>query len=363
MTQYATRRDRLRRLMKKSQLEHLLVTSEVNLTYLTGFSGDSSYLLLHPGGAIIISDSRYAEQLEEECPDVEHDIRHSAQPIVAATARLARRIKAPALGVESASMTMALYQQLDAAVGDVELVSTSGEVEQLREIKDQGEVATIRRAVRIAERAFAATRAMLRGGQSEREVAFELEHQVRLLGARGCSFDPIVAVGPRAALPHATPTDRQIGESDFVLIDWGADFEMYRSDLTRILVTGKISPKLERIYAVVLEAQLQAIKAIRPGAIMKNVDAAAREVIETAGFGKKFGHSLGHGIGLDIHEGPRLASGQDRPLKPGMVVTVEPGIYLPGWGGVRIEDDILVTRDGHEVLSTVPKQLDDCLVG
>lgn len=363
MTQYATRRDRLRRRMKKSQLQHLLVTSEVNVTYLTGFTGDSSFLLLHPGGAIIISDSRYSEQLEEESPDVEHDIRHSAQPIVAATARLARRVKATALGVESASMTVAMHQQLAAAVGSVELVSTSGEVERLREIKDRGEITTIRRAVRIAERAFAATRAMMRDGQPEREIAFELEHQVRMLGARGCSFDPIVAVGPRAALPHATPTERQIGESDFVLIDWGADFQMYRSDLTRILVTGKISPKLERIYAIVLKAQQQAIKAIRPGAVMKEVDAAARGVIEKAGFGKKFGHSLGHGIGLDIHEGPRLASGQDRQLKAGMVVTVEPGIYLPGWGGIRIEDDILVTRDGHEVLSTVSSKLEECLVG
>lgn len=362
MSKYATRRDRLRRRMKKSQLTSMLVTNEVNVTYLTGFTGDSSFLLLHPTGAIVISDSRYSEQLEEECSDLDHDIRQSSQRIVAAVSRLTRRLKISALGVESGSMTMAMHRQLAAAVGTTELVATEGQVEQLREIKDASEISTIRRAVRIAERAFAATRAMMRDGQSEREIAFELENQVRMLGARGCSFDPIVAVGPRAALPHATPGERQIGESDFVLIDWGADFDMYRSDLTRILVTGKISPKLQRIYTVVLRAQLRAIKAIRPGALMKDVDAAARGVIEKAGFGKKFGHSLGHGIGLDIHEEPRLASGQDRPLKPGMVVTVEPGIYLPGWGGVRIEDDILVTRDGHEVLSTVSKQLDDCQV-
>ncbi len=362
MTQYSRRRDRLRRRLKKLQLDGLLLSNFTNVSYLTGFSGDDSYLLLTARDAVIISDSRYGQQLDEECPDVNHDIRHSAQPIVAAATRVMKRLKLRSVGVEADSLTMASHQRLAAASDYSELVATSGEVELLREIKDASEILTIRRAVRIAERGFAATRALLRQDQTEKEVAFELEHQLRLLGARACSFDPIVAVGPRAALPHARPTEKLIGESDFVLLDWGADYQHYRSDLTRILVTGRISPKLSRIYQIVLKAQKQAIKAIRPGAVMKKVDQAARKVIEDAGFGKRFGHSLGHGIGLDIHEGPRLASGQDRPLKAGMVVTVEPGIYLPGWGGVRIEDDILVTRDGHEVLSNVPRQLEQCLV-
>jgi Xaa-Pro aminopeptidase len=192
-------------------------------------------------------------------------------------------------------------------------------------------------------------------------VADNLEHQMRLFGAKGASFPSIIAVGPRAALPHARPTNKRIGEADFVLIDWGADC-LYKSDLTRVLVTGKIPPKLERIYGVVLNAQLRGIEAIGPGVACQDVDTAARKVIEDAGFGKHFGHGLGHGIGLDIHEGPRLGQGQKQILQPGMVVTVEPGIYFPGWGGVRIEDDVLVTKTGHEVLTRVPKQWSDaCL--
>ena len=228
-------------------------------------------------------------------------------------------------------------------------------------VKDREEVAEIRRAIDQAERAFTVLRASLRPEQTEKEVADNLEHQMRLFGAKRASFESIVAVGPRAALPHARPTSQRIGASDFVLVDWGAD-SLYKSDLTRVLVTGKIPPKLERIYGVVLKAQLRGIEAIRPGISCEEVDSAARKVIEDAGFGRNYGHGLGHGIGLDIHEGPRLGQGQKNILQPGMVVTVEPGIYLPGWGGVRIEDDVLVTKTGHEVLTSLPKQWSDaCL--
>ena len=259
-------------------------------------------------------------------------------------------------------MTVALGESLHGKVPG-ELVSTSGLVEQLREIKDKEEVEEIRQAVKIASKAFAAVRATLRPEQTEKEVADELEAQVRRHGGQCTSFTPIVGVGKRGALPHGRPLPNvHIRDDEFVLIDWGARGRQYVSDLTRILVTGRISPKLERVYGVVLKAQLAAIEAIRPGALMKDVDAAARNVIAKAGFGDKFGHSLGHGIGLQVHEQPRLAVDQDRPLKAGMVVTVEPGIYLPDWGGVRIEDDVLVTKSGHEVLSSVPKQLEECVV-
>jgi len=204
---------------------------------------------------------------------------------------------------------------------------------------------------------------MLTPDMTERQVAAELEYQTLRLGGRCLSFPAIVAVGPRAALPHASPTEARIGDADFVLIDWGVNEGQYVSDLTRVLVTGKISPKLRKVYGVVLRAQLAAIDAIRPGVTCEAVDDVARSVIAKAGFGKYFGHGLGHGIGLDIHEAPRLSKGQRKKLTPGMIVTVEPGVYLPGWGGVRIEDDILVTRSGHELLTTVPKQIDECLVG
>jgi Xaa-Pro aminopeptidase len=261
-------------------------------------------------------------------------------------------------------MTLGEYEALHERLKSVNLVSTKGLVEQLREIKDKHEVGETRAAIQQAEQAFAVIRASLRHQRTEREVAHEIENQIRLFGGIGCSFPPIVAVGPRSALPHARPTSQRIGECDFTLFDWGArSAGGYMSDLTRVLVTGKISPKLERIYGLVLKAQLSAIAAIRPGATMKDVDAVARNLIAKAGHEKQFGHGLGHGLGLAIHEGPRLAKNEDRELKAGMIVTVEPGIYVPGWGGVRIEDDVLVTRDGHEVLTSVRKELADCLVG
>ena len=339
-----------------------LVTNFTNVTYLTGFTGDDSYLLVTGSNAVLISDRRYEEQLQEECPDLELLIRGPGVKMLDSIEKVVKKAKIQTLGIEAGSMTVALHGEIEKRLEKVQTCPLDDLVEQLRLIKDKDEVKRLRNAVRHAEKAFAVIRASLRPEQSELEVAHELEHRIRMFGGQGCSFDPIVAAGPRAALPHAIPTRGLIGDSDFVLIDWGSTTEGYRSDLTRILVTGRISPKLERIYGLVLKAQLRAIDAIRPGAIMKDVDAVARNTIKDGGFGKQFGHGLGHGIGLDIHESPRLAVDQDEPLKAGMVVTVEPGIYVPGWGGVRIEDDVLVTRDGHEVLTSVSKQLEECVV-
>jgi Xaa-Pro aminopeptidase len=244
----------------------------------------------------------------------------------------------------------------------VKSVVTENLVERLRIVKDKEEIDATRVACQQARRAFDVVRAGLTMNMTELDVAAELEYQARRFGAKALSFPPIVAVGPRAALPHARPTSRRLSESDFTLIDWGVNSGLYMSDLTRIIVTGKISPKLRKVYGVVLKAQLAAIDAIRPGMTGEQVDRVARRIITRAGFGKQFGHGLGHGTGLEIHEAPRLAVGQKTKLRPGMIVTVEPGIYLPDWGGVRIEDDVLVTRSGHEVLSDVPKQLEDCVL-
>ena len=363
MSRFATRRSKLRRLMKQQGLDSLLITNYTNVTYLTGFTGDDSYMLINRNDAVMISDSRYTVQLAEECPDIDVDIRTSAESIVTATAKIAKRIKSKVIGLESDSLTLSLSERLGDAMQDLKFESTSGLVEKLREIKDKHEIQTIRKAVKSAQRGFDAIKATMTGDQTEREIAFNLEHQMRQFGANGTSFDPIVAVGPRAALPHANPTHQQIKDDDFVLIDWGANHDLYMSDITRVLVTGgKVSKRLEKVYNTVLKANTSAIKKIRPGAVMKNIDATARNIIGKAGFGKYFGHSLGHGIGLVIHELPRLASNNDAVLEPGMVVTVEPGIYIPGWGGVRIEDDVLVTKDGFEVLTSVPKKLENCIL-
>lgn len=363
MTIFAQRRDRLRELLKSASLHALLVTDETNVRYLTGFTGDSSYLLVGQKLVVLVTDKRYTEQLESECPDIELAVREPGEKMTDFTVKMLQSAGLPTLGVEAGALSIGTYEKLREPLKATRFALTDGLVEQLRSIKDAGEVEQIREAVRIAERAFAVIRASLRPGRSEKEVADELEHQIRLFGGVCGSFPSIVGVGPRAALPHGRPTaDAKIGDHDFVLIDWGARGRQYNSDLTRVLVTGKLSPKLQQVYGVVLDAQRAAIAAIRPGAIMKEVDAAARDIIAQAGYGDCFGHSLGHGIGLQVHEQPRLAPDQNQPLKASMVVTVEPGIYVPGWGGVRIEDDVLVTPDGCEVLTSVPKELEESVV-
>lgn len=363
MPDFEQRRQRLRRLLEKASLSALLVTDFINVTYLTGFTGDDSYLLITRDDAMVISDFRYVEQLAEECPDLKTEIRGLGQKILDSVEKAVLAAKVTQLGVEADSMTVGLQSRLAEKLPRLALTPTSGLVEELRQIKDKDEVEEIRRAVRIAERAYDVVKASLRPEQSEKQVADEFERQVRLFGGKCTSFPPIVAVGARSALPHARPlADRPLGEADFVLLDFGAVARHYLSDLTRVVVTGRISPKLETVYGVVLKAQLQAIAAIRPGAVMHDVDAAARQVIADAGFGKHFGHGLGHGIGLRIHESPRLAVNANLPLKAGMVITVEPGVYLPGWGGVRIEDDVLVTRSGHERLSSLPRELSENII-
>lgn len=362
MDRFHTRLAKLRRLLAKTSADALLITNFTNVAYLTGFTGDDSYLLVRSDGEVIVSDGRYATQLAEECPGLDVFIRSPSMPMLKAIEKVVRAAKVCRLAIEAGSMTVALRDEIASRFARVELVATTGLVEHLRQIKDRQEVAEIRRAVDYAQRAFSVIRAGLQPGQTEKGVADELEYRMRSFGAAAAAFPTIVAGGARAALPHASATDAPLGGADLVLIDWGACAGQYRSDLTRVLVTGRLSPKLKRVYGVVLRAQLAAIDAIRPGVSARDVDAVARGVIADAGWGKYFGHGLGHGLGLDVHEGPRLSTASTTVLAPGMVVTVEPGVYLPGWGGVRIEDDVLVTRSGHDVLSTLPKQWEEVIV-
>jgi Xaa-Pro aminopeptidase len=362
MTDFASRRKRLRSLIRAAKADALLVTNFKNVTYLTGFTGDDSYLLVTSNGEKLVTDRRYTIQLEEECPRLPLKVRPPGDTMLPAVTEVIKSAKINRLGIEGRSATVSFQQSLMKVLPKHELAVTEGLVEKLRAVKDKDEIEATRLACQQARRAFEAVRAMLMPDMTELDVAAELEYRARHLGAKGLSFPPIIAVGPRAALPHASPTCRRIGEDDFVLIDWGVNSGLYLSDLTRILVTGKISPKLRKIYGIVLEAQLAAIDAIRPGVTCEEVDDVARSIITRAGFGSQFGHGLGHGTGLDIHESPRFAKGQKSKLEPGMIVTVEPGIYIPDWGGVRIEDDILVTKTGHEVLTDVPKRLEDCVL-
>jgi len=360
MSRYAQRRDKLRKLVSQHGAEAMLVTDERNVTYLTGFTGDSSYLLLSARDAILLSDARYTTQLEEECPDLSLVIRTPVTKIQTTAAAAIASAKITKLAIEAHHLTLANYRSIEDELAGVDCLATVGLVESLREVKDKEELDEIRAAVTLAERAFAVVRASLRPEQTEKEIADAIDHQIRLFGGRGTSFTPIVGVGDRSALPHYQPGALRVADAGFMLVDWGAQGRLYMSDLTRMVVTGKAPAKLEKIYQIVLAANQAAIEMIRPGQLMSDIDVAARKVIEDRGFGKKFSHSLGHGIGLQIHEGPWLRGTEKKPLKAGMVVTVEPGIYLPGFGGVRIEDDVLVTRDGCEVLSTVSKRWEDC---
>ena len=356
---FEKRRDRLRKAVKDAGAQALLVTNFVNVSYLTGFTGDDSYLVVHRDGDLLISDPRYEEQIGEECPGLKTFIRAPQVTIFDATVDQLTQGKWSKMLVEADSITLGTFERLKEKLASVSLGMSSGLVEALRTIKDKDELATIRVAIEVAQRVFTSVRAGLRSTQTEWDIACEIDRLTRQLGGSGTSFKPIVAVGPRAALPHAVPGKPTIASSPFVLIDWGATVRGYRSDLTRVLITGKIPPKFVKMYETVLAAQQAAIAAMRPGVMVSEVDRVARKLIEKQGMGKQFNHGLGHGIGLDIHEAPRLGKNQDRPLEAGMIVTVEPGVYFPGFGGVRIEDDILITRDSHEVLSSLPRTFDE----
>lgn len=362
---YAARRRKLLRIVRREKLDALLVTGEANVSYLTGFTGDSSYLLLGPDHEVIISDFRYVTQLSEECPGLQTSIRSSDVKLHEATIAVLAASGVRRLGVEGHLMSLELHGQLKEKLEGIEFVPQNQVIEnELRAIKDASEISELRNAVALAARGLEFLKALLTPDLTEREAAFELEHAVRRFGASGLSFPPIVAVGDRAALPHYRPSTLRIGANPLLLVDWGVNTTQgYKSDLTRTLFTGTPTKRHEKVYNIVLRAQQAAIAAIRPGAVCQDVDAIARNLIKKAGYGRYFGHGLGHGIGLHIHEQPRFAPKITTTLEPGMVVTVEPGIYIPGWGGVRIEDDVLVTRDGCEVLSAaVSTRFDDMLL-
>jgi Xaa-Pro aminopeptidase len=247
--------------------------------------------------------------------------------------------------------------------GKARLQATTGVVANMRRVKDDSELAAIRKAVDIAQRGFEKLTGWLKPGMREREVAARLTYDMTRMGAQGPAFAPIVAVGRNGSLPHYEPGDGVVSDREGVLIDWGARADWYVSDLTRVVWPGSIPTELAKVYQVVREAQQAAIAAIKPGVSASSVDRIARSHIAKAGYGRRFTHSLGHGIGLNVHEGPGLRKGGEDKLEPGMVVTVEPGVYLPGVGGVRIEDDVLVTAGGHEVLSSLPSDLDAMKLG
>lgn len=349
---YAERLAAVRCEMDSRSVGGLLVQNRTDQYYLTGFTGEDGSVLLTPRQVTLLTDSRFDETADIEAPYAKKVLRKRRGP--AETAKVIHSRKLSSVGYDPRAMSVYEFTALKKELNGVKLKPINGFCDQLRRIKSPGEIEVIRRAIRIAQEAFKTTLKFIKPGRSEAEVAAKLDYEMRRRGATGSAFGPIVASGPNASLPHHEPGERKIKANEGVLIDWGARVDWYISDLTRMVWVGKAPPRMRKVSAVVKAALAAGIEATQPGALGPKVDAAARNVITKAGFGKQFGHSLGHGIGLQVHESPRLAKTSVDTLSPGMVVTVEPGIYLPGIGGVRLEEDVLVTENGHEVLSTLP---------
>ncbi|MCE7974659.1 MAG: aminopeptidase P family protein [Leptolyngbya sp. PLA1] len=348
---------RLRRALRLHRASWLLVTNPLDVGYLTGFLGGDSFLLVGPSGLTIISDSRYEEELAH-LPVRARIVMRSGSIAAAVGSELkSRRVRRVA--IQSESVTLMDRAMLEKAASGVSFVPLPGLVQPLREVKDAGEVANIRAAAKIQEAALLATLKTIRVGQTELEVAARLEYEMKTRGSSVPAFETIVAARANGSLPHYRPQRTTLANGQGLLIDWGATVGGYRSDMTRTFAIRKWPSRLREIYTIVLDAHHAAVSVLRAGARTTDVDAAARGIISKAGYGKHFGHGLGHGIGLNIHEGPRLAhQPPGTELRAGMVVTIEPGIYLPGVGGVRLENDYLVTQRGAQCLCSLPLDLD-----
>ena len=334
----------------------LIVTARLNVRYLSGFTGTSGACLVTPDERTLVTDFRYVEQAATEAPG--WDVRRAERDLLEAVAGIVSEGGVERLGFEDQHMSVRSHARLAELLGDgPELVPCGGIVEELRAVKDEAELAAVGEAARLADAALG--NVLERGvvGRTEAEVALALELEMRSLGAERVAFPPIVAAGAHGALPHAQPRDVKIPADTLVVLDFGCELDGYCSDCTRTFATGEIGGEESELYALVLEAQTAALAAVRPGASCPEVDGVARSLIEDAGHGERFGHGLGHGVGLEVHEEPRLARTADGELVAGNVVTVEPGVYLPGRFGVRIEDLVVVTGDGHHVLSGLPKEL------
>ena len=350
------RGERLLDQVRERELDVLLVTDLVNLRYLTGFTGTNAAALVGPEQRTFLTDFRYLSQSAEEVPDWDRQI--ASNDLLAGVARAVPEGVELRIGFDDAHLAVKSHEHLRELVrDDVELVAAGGVVEDLRAIKDAGEIDRIRAAARLADEALRDVLERGLAGRTEREVALDLEFTQRRLGAEAVSFPPIVAAGEHGALPHAQPRDREIPAGTLVVIDWGCRLDGYCSDCTRTFATGELDGRDREVYDLVARAQAEALAAVRPGPTGRDVDAVARDIIARAGHAEHFGHGLGHGVGLEVHEAPRLATTSSATLQAGQVVTVEPGVYVPRAVGVRIEDLVAVTEDGHEILSSYPKEL------
>ncbi|HHV72913.1 MAG TPA: aminopeptidase P family protein [Clostridia bacterium] len=346
---------KIREKIKFCNLDALLITNPINCRYLSGFTGSSGVLLITNEEAILMTDFRYLEQAAVQATDFK--VEQASSDFSEGLARLVKKFELKKIGFEAEHISYATYCTYLNALGKASLIPTEGLVEEIRMIKDEQEIQLIKKAASIADQAFDYIINLVKPGVTEKFLAWELEKFMREEGAEKLSFDTIVASGERGALPHGLASDRKIEKGDFITFDFGAVYQGYHSDLTRTIAVGPISAEQERVYKLVLSAQMEAINKLAPGYTGKEIDEIARNIIKEKGYGEYFGHGLGHGVGLAVHEEPRLAVNSNLFLKPGMVVTVEPGIYIPSRFGLRIEDMVLLTEEGCTVLTTACKKL------
>lgn len=346
--------DRLRERLAKEGVDALVIDSPYNRRYLTGFTGSAGAVVVGRNAVHLITDFRYFDQVRAQAPTVE---LVESESILGGLARLLDEQRLyERVAFEAEHVSVKVQRERQERLAGCEWAPTVGWVEEVRIVKDAGEVAAIRRAVHVADQAFTYIVDRLKG-RSERAIALDLEFFMRKEGAERLAFASIVASGPHGALPHAAPSDRVVGTGDLVTLDFGCVVDGYCSDMTRTVAVGKADAKQRDVYELVLAAQEAGVKAVRAGRTGQEVDAEARRVIDDGGYGDRFGHGLGHGVGLEIHEEPRLKKASETVLELGMVTSVEPGIYISDWGGVRIEDLVLVTEDGCLVLTQSPKGL------
>lgn len=357
---YLPRVENVLKRMEALSIDALMVSIAENRYYLSGFAAEggpfddsAGVLLISPRRRILATDARFKTQAQQQAPLFE--VFCYRKGLTAALPDLLADMHTGRLGFESRHLSVKAHQEiiakLSASGSSVELVPCEDIVERLRAVKDDAEIEATRRAVAIAEAAFAELMTVIQAGMTEKKAAWLLEKAMRENGAEGLAFPPIAAAGPNSALPHAMPSDRPLAAGEPILFDWGARFEGYCSDISRTVVLGAPDPRFIEIHSIVLQAQTRAVTAIRDGRSTVEIDRIARDVIGEAGFGENFGHALGHGTGLVVHERPRLSPLKDSRLAAGMLVTVEPGIYLPDWGGVRLENQVLVCKDDAEVLN------------
>lgn len=346
--------EKLRSAMKKEKIDGFLVTSPYNLRYLTNFTGTTGLAVITLDKAYFVTDFRYTEQAAKQAQG--YEIVKNVGPIFDEVAKLCEKEEIQSLGFEEAFISFAQYGQLEDLLEETALIPISGMIEELREIKDENEVKIVRKACEIADRGIEHIWNTIKPGMTEIEVANQLDFYMRSLGATSVSFDTIVASGLRSAMPHGVASEKIIEKGELITIDFGCYYDGYVSDETRTFAIGDPGQKLKDIYQIVLEANLKVIEEAKPGMSGIELDTIARDHIASFGYGEAFGHSTGHGIGLEIHEGPNVSFRAEKRFVPGNIITDEPGIYLPGIGGVRIEDDLLVTSTGNEVLTKATKE-------